>query len=191
MAIERDKILVDNLRESLNLYQRSLVWAMTAAAAFFIFSLSLGNPSMPSIPVLYGEVSRPVAWILALGLSFVLGILAASALGNANATLSRLSKLEGINQDVLDDILFYPSLATNANSVVRFGAVLFSPAAVLIGFSLEISREWSGGAHRNASWWVGLLIFVIIIAAPYVGIVIQVRQLARSRANNSFNRSAG
>jgi hypothetical protein len=187
MALERDEILADNLRESLNLYQRSLVWAMTAAAAFFIFSLSLGNPMMPSVPILYGELSRPIAWMIALGLSFVLGILAGSALGNANATLSRLSTLEGVKQDVLDDILLYPSLATNTNSLVRFGTILFSPVMVLIGFSLEISREWAGGAHRNPSWWLGLAIFVVIIAAPYVGIATQVRQLVGSWHNNSFN----
>ena len=114
MALERDNILVDNLRESLNLYQRSLVWAMTAAAVFFIFSLSLDNKTMRSVSILYGEVSRPIAWMLAMGFSFVLGLLAGSALVNAKATLSRLSKLEGVHHDVLDDILLYPSLATNA-----------------------------------------------------------------------------
>ena len=177
MALERDEILADNLRESLNLYQRSLVWAMTAGAAFFIFSLSLGNPMMPSVPILYGELSRPFAWTLALGLSWVLGILAVSALQNANAVLSRLSKLEGVNRDVLDDILLYPSLATTTNSLIRFGTIFFSPVVVLIGFSLEISREWAGGAHKNPSWWVGLAIFVVIITAPYVGIATQVRRL--------------
>ena len=34
MALEQDTILVENLRESLNLYQRSLVWAMTAVPSF-------------------------------------------------------------------------------------------------------------------------------------------------------------
>jgi hypothetical protein len=43
-----------------------------------------------------------------LGLSIVLGILAGWALGNAKANLSMVSKLEGVEQDVLDDILLYP-----------------------------------------------------------------------------------
>ena len=183
MAIERDMILIDNLRESLNLYQRSLIWAMTAAAAFFILSVNLGNPTMPSVPILYGELSRPVAWIVALGLSIVLGILAGSALGNAKANLSRVSKLEGVGQDVLDDILLYPSLATNSNGWVRVGTVLFSPVTVLIGFGLQISREWTGGAHRDPSWWVGLALFVVLIAAPYVVIASQVWQRVGSRSN--------
>jgi len=182
MALERDEILVGNLRESLNLYQRSLVWAMTAAAAFFIFSLSLGNATMPSVPILYGEVSRPVAWMLAMGLSFVLGLLAGSALVNAKATLSRLSKLEGVKPDVLDDILLYPSLATNAYKWIRIGTALFPPVVILIGFGLQVSREWSRVAHNNPIWWLSLALFVMIIGAPYVVIAIQVRELRRLAA---------
>jgi len=100
MALERDAILIENLRESLSLYQRSLVWAMTAGAAFFILSFSLADPKMPSIPVLYGELSRPVAWYVAFGLFFVLGILAGSALQNVEVTLSKMKEPK-IDQSVL------------------------------------------------------------------------------------------
>ena len=34
MALDHDVILVENFRESLDLYQRSLVWAMTASPQF-------------------------------------------------------------------------------------------------------------------------------------------------------------
>jgi hypothetical protein len=90
MAIDRDAVLVDNLRASLDLYQRSLVWAMTASAAFFVLTLGLGDPARPTISVLYGELSGLVAWLIALALFFVLGILAGWALRNAEAVLARM-----------------------------------------------------------------------------------------------------
>jgi hypothetical protein len=182
MALERDKILADNLRESLNLYQRSLVWAMTAAAAFFIITFSLRNPTAPSVSILYGELSRPAAWMLAFALSIVLGVLAGSALGNAKATLSRLSTVEGVNQDALDDILLYPSLATNANGWVRFGTILFSPVTVLIGFSVELNRELASGARMESETGLGIAFLIIIIAAPYISIAVQVKKLHRRAA---------
>ena len=59
MALDRDAILVDNLRGALDLYQRSLVWSMTAAAAFFVLTLSLGDPTFASVSVLYVQLSGP------------------------------------------------------------------------------------------------------------------------------------
>lgn len=83
MSLDRDAILLDNLRASLDLYQRSLVWAMTAAAAFFVLTLSLGD---------------------------------------------------------------------------------------LIAFAIELQREAASSAPRSAAWWLGLLMFVVLVAAPYAAI---------------------
>ena len=171
MALDHNVILVENFRESLNLYQRSLVWAMTAAAAFFMLTLSLRNPKLPSVSVLYGELSGPAAWFVALGLFFVLGILAASALRNAEAALGRLD----VESKVVEAVLLYPSLATNTNGFVRVGTVLFSPIVVLIAFGLELWREADGEVARDVWWWFGLALFVVLIAAPYLAIVSRVR----------------
>lgn len=174
MALDHDVILVENFRESLDLYQRSLVWAMTASSAFFVLTLSLGDSRFPSVSVLYGQLSGPAAWFVALGLFFVLGILAGSALQSAEAALARLK----VESKMTAAVLLYPSLATNSNGFVRVGTVLFSPIVVLIAFGLELWREWDGTIERDVWWWFGLLLFVVLIAAPYVGIASRVwRQL--------------
>ena len=170
MALDHDVILVENFRESLDLYQRSLVWAMTASSAFFVLTLSLGDAQLPSISVLYGKLSGPAAWFVALGLFFVLGILAGSALQSAEAALARLK----VELDMAAAILLYPSLATNSNGFVRVGTVLFSPIVVLIAFGLELWRESDGTVERDVWWWFGLLLFVVLIAVPYVGIASRV-----------------
>lgn len=166
MALDHDVILVENFRQSLDLYQRSLVWAMTAAAAFFVLTLSLGDSKLPSVPVPYGQLSGPAAWLVALGLFFVLGILAGSALRSAEAALAKLD----VQVKMVAAVLLYPSLATNTNGFVRIGTVLFAPIAVLIGFGLELRRESVGAIERDMSWWLALMLFVAVIAAPYLGI---------------------
>lgn len=173
MALERNTILADNLRESLNLYQRSLVWAMTASAAFFVLSVTLGDPVVPSVPVLYGKLSGPSAWFIALGLFFVLGILSGSALSNAELVLSELQRPTAgspgppLEPDVLNAILLYPSLATNANGWIRVGTVMFSPIIVLIAFGLELRRE-SASTSVDVFSWLRLIGLVALIAAPYL-----------------------
>ncbi len=165
MALDRDTILVDNLRGALDLYQRSLVWAMTAAAAFFVLTLSLGDPTFPTVSVLYGQLSGPAAWFIALALFLVLGVLAASALANAEAILTALEPEDELRRA----LLLYPSLATNPNGLVRIENVLSRPVAVLIGFGLELRRE-STGEPRAVAWWLGLALFVMLISAPYATI---------------------
>jgi hypothetical protein len=178
MALDRDAILVDNLRGALDLYQRSLVWSMTAAAAFFVLTLSLGDPKFPSVSVLYGQLSGPAAWFVALALFLVLGILATSALSNAEAILTRLSP----EPELLEALLLYPSLATNPNGFVRIGSVMFPPIAVLLGFGLELRREWTGEPH-DAAWWFGLALFVVLIGAPYAAIATRLWHRLGSRQN--------
>src|SRR5688572_14598739 len=136
MALDRDEILVANLRSSLDLYQRSLVWAMTAAAAFFVLTFSLGDPSS-RVSVLYGTVSGPAAWFIALALFFVLGVLAGSALRNAEAVIAEMH----VDDKVLAAALLHPSLATTANGFIRVGTVVFCPIIVWIAFGWELYRE--------------------------------------------------
>ena len=185
MALDHDVILVENFRESLDLYQRSLVWAMTASSAFFVLTLSLGDSRFPSVSVLYGQLSGPVAWFVALGLFFVLGILAGSALQSAEAALARLN----VESKMAAAILLYPSLATNSNGFVRVGTVLFSPIVVLIAFGLELRREWDGTVARDVWWWFALLLFLVLVAAPYVGIVVRVRNQLGSTGRNVMKRT--
>jgi len=54
MALSRDDILLDNIKEALALYQRSLVWATTAALSGGLITLRLRDPNPEPIPILFG-----------------------------------------------------------------------------------------------------------------------------------------
>ena len=177
MALDRDEILVANLRASLDLYQRSLVWAMTASAAFFVLTFRLGDPAS-TVSVLYGELSGPAAWFIALALFFVLGVLAGSALQNADAVVAEMR----VDEKVLTAALLYPSLATSANGFIRVGTVVFCPVVVWIAFGWELYRESATSLQRDMEFWLGVGLFGIVTAAPYAVIVTQVWQQVGSRA---------
>jgi hypothetical protein len=176
MALDRDAILVENLRSSLDLYQRSLVWAMTASAAFFVLTFSLSDPSS-SVTVLYGTLSGPAAWYIALALFFVLGVLAGSALRNAEAVIAAMR----VDHEVLRAALLYPSLATSGNGFIRIGTVVFCPLVVWIGFGWELYLEAATSARRGVEFWMGLAFFGLITAGPYAAIVTQVWHQVGSR----------
>ena len=125
--------------------------------------------------MLYGRLSGPAVWFIALGLFFVLGMLADSALINAEAVLAKL----GLEHDLLQAVLLYPSLATNPIDFVRIGTVAFSPLTVLAAFALELRRE-SGTFARGVEWWGGLLLFVGLVLLPYSDIA---RRVWRQRGS--------
>jgi hypothetical protein len=91
MPLERDKILVDNLLACLNLYQTSLVWALTAAVVFFLLTLCLRAPSQSTIPPFSTASNPTTAGLIALALCLVLGSLALTALHRAEAIFMKLS----------------------------------------------------------------------------------------------------
>jgi hypothetical protein len=181
MPLEREKILVDNLLACLNLYQRSLVWAMTASFAFFLLTLRLRDQSQPKVPMLYTEINLTTAWCLALALFFVFGGFALSALHRAEAILTKLNP----PTELREAILLYPSLATNQNILVRVGSVLLCPMALVTGIVIELrhgftreERSW-----KNQPWetWAGYLILSLIIIGVYGELARQVWQPFGSR----------
>ena len=88
MPLEREKILVDNLLACFNLYQNSIVWAMTASFAFFLLTLRLRAPSQPKVSLLYTEINLTTAWLIALALFLVFGGVALTALHRAEVILT-------------------------------------------------------------------------------------------------------
>jgi hypothetical protein len=166
MALNRDTILLENLRESLNFYQRSLVWGMTAAAAFVVITFSLDNPAAVSVQALYGELSRPAAWGIAFGLYYVLGFLAISYLRNVEVILLKMRTEPKIDIDVIETMLLYPSLATNSSWWVRVGSALVSPLAISIAFVIRLYIESTRGPLHKDLWWE-FPIIILVIAIPY------------------------
>ena len=181
MLLEREKILIDNLLACLNLYQRSLMWALTASCAFFLLTLRLRDPSQPKVPLLYTEINLAMAWCLALALFLVFGGFALSALHRAEAILTKLNP----PPELREAILLYPSLATNQNILVRAGSVLLCPLAIVTGIVIEL---WHGFTREELSWkhqpwetWGGYLILSLIIIGVYGGLARQVWQPFGSR----------
>ena len=130
MSLIKNEILLENLRKSLDFYNQSIVWSMTAAAVCLMLALTLRNTKSPpihvlygespSIHVLYGELSLSLAWGVAFASTFVLGILASSATGNVERILKKMS----VDDDIREAIMLYPSFATNSNGFVRIGTAL-------------------------------------------------------------------
>lgn len=169
MPLERDAILLDNLKGTLALYQRAVLWSMTAAAVFFLLSLRLGDPNRPPIQVLYGEISVPAAWGIALVLFFLLGGFALSMIRRAETVLAELSPSGAIRGAIQS----LPSLATIPNAFYRVGVVLFCPLAVFAAMALELRREWVGRSVGDvlSNSLGGLLMFAALVLALYLSIV--------------------
>jgi hypothetical protein len=170
MPLEREKILVDNLLACLNLYHTSLVWALTAAVAFFLLTLRLRALSPPTVPPLSPAINPTTAWLIALALCMVLGGMALMALHRAEAILMKLN----LSSELLEAILLYPSLATNQSFVVRVGAVLLCPLAIVAGIVRavwhELRREAGNWQNLHATLWGWYFLCSLVILAVYGGI---------------------
>lgn len=183
------QILVENFRECLRVYELYIAWAIAASFSCLLLSLrmkraaSATSPPQPQqppasvpsgilpsselmsirIPVLFGDVSVDTAWVIAIGLYFLLGIFALRAIERA------LSLINAFPPDIACALAQYPSVATEENVVLRLGAVLLPSALTVAAVTIEAVRE------RRALWsdkssWLGGLIILVIIFAPYVGL---------------------
>jgi hypothetical protein len=172
MSLEKDEILVENLRKALDFYQQAIVWSMTAASVCLLLSLRLRNPNSPPIEVLYSVVSVSFGWAVAFTATFVLGIVAWSAIQNVARIVGRMS----VEEDLREAVLMYPSFATNPNKLVRFGTALLPPFLGLIAFGIELINEshLPGGQpllHRSVDHWVGCIMALLMLFGPYGGII--------------------
>ena len=163
MPIEPEAIQIENIRACLDLYQRSIIWAMTASAALFLLSWRQFDQVQPRVHLLYTEVNLFAAYFVALALFFLIGGFALSAIRRAELILSKLNLPDEIQRAVF----FYPSLATNPNRFYRIGTVLFGPIAVLTAWGIEIYRTWgklvAANIAMNAILGLGLAAIVILI----------------------------
>ncbi|WP_433971890.1 hypothetical protein [Tunturiibacter lichenicola] len=172
MTLEKDEILVENLRRSLDFYQQAIVWSMTAASVCLLLSLRLRNPNSPPIEVLYGVVNVSFGWAVAFAATFVFGIVAWSAIENVARILGRMS----VEEDLREAVLMYPSFATNPNKWVRFGTALLPPFLGLVASGIELINEshLPGGQpllHRSMGQWVGCIMWLLVLFGPYEGII--------------------
>lgn len=173
MPIEREAILIDNIRACLDLYQRAIIWAMTASAALFLLSWHQFDPIRPQVLLLYTEMDLIAACLVALVLFFLIGGFAYSAIHRAELILSELKKPPIKLSDKMQEAIFlYPSLATNQNHLYRIGTVLFSPVAVLAAWGIEFYRTRGKPipADLETKAMIGFAVLFIIILIIYGGI---------------------
>lgn len=178
MAISKDAILLDNIKEALALYQRSLVWATTAALSGLLIAIRLREPTPEPIPVLSGTLSPPVAWAIAQALYLVFGALAFSAIRRYQLALTALNPSE----EIFQAINLYPSLATLPGRFFRLGSVFVPPLATGASWTIELLREHSTAPAPDRSWWIGMLVTALILLAPYWGILASLRELRQRHA---------
>jgi hypothetical protein len=170
MPVEREAILIENIRACLDLYQRSIIWAMTASAALFLLSWRQFDPIQPHVQVLYTEINLVAAYFVALVFFFLTGGLAHSAIHRAELILNELRKPPiSVSPEMQEAIFFYPSLATNKAGLYRIGSVLFCPVAVLTAWGIEIYRTWGKliAANLATKAMIGLILAVVVILSIY------------------------
>jgi hypothetical protein len=178
MTLSKDAILLDNIKEALALYQRSLVWATTAALSGLLLAIRLREPTPEPIPVLSGSLSAPVAWAVAQALYLVFGALAFSAIRRYQLALAALNPSE----DIFEAISLYPSLATLPGHFFRLGSVFIPPLATAASWTIELLREHSTSPPSDRNWWIGMFVVASILVAPYFGILASLRELRRRPA---------
>jgi len=175
MTISKDAILLENIKEALALYQRSLVWATTAALSGLLIAIRLREPTPEPIPILSGTLSAPIAWAIAQALYLVFGALAYSAIRRYQSALTALNPAE----DILNAIRLFPSLATLPGRFFRLGSVLVPPLATGASWTIELLREHSTSPSSDWSRWVGMLVTACLLLAPYLGILASLREVRR------------
>ncbi len=177
MPIERDAILLDNIKEALALYQRSLVWGTTAALSGLLIAIRLREPAPEPIPVLSGALSAPLAWAIAQALYVVFGALALSAIRRYKAALAALRP----TPDILEAIRLYPSLATLPGRFFRLGSVLVPLLATGGSWAVELLREHSKSTSSadDGPFWIGLLVTTLVLVSPYLAILVSLKDVRK------------
>jgi len=163
MSVARDDILLQNVYESLALYQRSLVWATTAALSgcLLVFKLRDSNPA--PVEVLYASITAPTAWLVAQAVYLIFGFLAGAAIRQYRAALEALDPPD----DVREAIGMYPSLATLPGGFFCYGSALLAPIATVVSWILEVRRE--GGIHEQP--FLAVPILAALLLGPYIDIL--------------------
>ncbi len=173
MSLSRDEILLDNIKEALALYQRSLVWATTAALSGGLITLRLRDKDPEPIPILVGTLSAPIAWFLAQVIYVVFGALAFGALERYRRSLEELNP----TREIFRAIQLFPSLATLQGRFFRLGSVLLPLGATYASWIVEMIRE--GPQPFNADLVFGGIFVAAILLAPYAAILSLLRTLRK------------
>ena len=181
MSISRDQILVDNVKASLDLYQRSLTWGITASLSAMLIAWRLRQGVGPSVSLLTTQVSASTAILIALGLNILFGFLAHYALQRYLTAWDSLSPTFAEDPKLLEAIMLNPSLATSPPGF-RIGSALVPPLATIAVWIIEIPHLRQ--IMPDFDWFTYSFILLVLIS-PYLAIVWAVRRLPRVRGSQN------
>lgn len=169
---ESDKILTDNLKETLRQLQSYVIWGIGSSLSFLILSLSdfRSMNVTVALPGSFVPVSADFAKIIAVSIYWVAGALASYAHERAERIASRL------NPELLDATLTFPSVATEYYPGVRALAALIPSGFILAG----LISSW-----RKSEGELGLRIFLTaILLVPYITLFIELIVLPTKLKSN-------
>jgi len=175
MSISRDQILLDNVKASLDLYQRSLTWGITASLSAALLALRLRSGTGPSVSLLTTQISAGPAMLIAIGLTLLFGAFAYFALRRYIEAMEGLSPNFSEDATLLNAILLNPSLATS-NRFFSIGSALVPIFVTIFTWIIDIPRERQ---DTSGSDWVGYFIWMLVFIAPYASIVLTLVRLPR------------
>jgi hypothetical protein len=161
MNSELEKILLENLKQSLIQYQNYLIGGLVAAILFFLLSRSTAPTAKLSVGIGSIEANIKHALYFSFCLYWISGALASYALENANRIGLKLQH----NEPLLKAAITYPSLATEIHPGIRVIAGIL-PALIMVYSFLTVKGTTS----------LEKIFMLIIIAAPYLTITIELVQ---------------
>jgi hypothetical protein len=178
---ELEKILIENLKESLSKLQTYLIWGIGAALSFLLLSVSnLGTATVAiPLPGALTTVNTTFARLIALAIAWFAGALATYTY---ERTVRIVSKMKS-SPEVVRAILSYPSVVTEIYPGVRLMAAIIPAAFILFGFISVWNNIETGFMGR-----VFLMFFALI---PYFTLAVELitlplpidRPILRSETN--------
>ncbi len=174
LEMEVTKILVENFRESVHLYEKCILWAFGTSASSVLIVIqmrSLGDTAIQGahVELLFSQIGLHTAWLLTLPIYFVLGLYAMFTVEKAH------NIIELFDPDIRTAVKYYPSFATEKNKLFRLGAPILGVVLMLSSLISEFVREglpkW-----RETFGWAGGFVVAFILFAPYSAIWWELRQ---------------
>ena len=160
-------IMVENFRECLRSYQRSIVWTATASFVFFLFAFDLAEGRVVNTG--WTEIPIWAAWGLALLAYAIFSWHAMTCLDRAAGALTYFLD----RPRHLEALCKFPSLATHPNRFARLGLVVISPLLLLAGLLVRLGYE---GSLDDGWTWLGVALFTLPIVAIPVTIASRLRR---------------
>lgn len=175
---DAEKILVDNLKESLHQLQRYMVFGLGSSLFLLVLVWSTRNRLSGEVSIklpgewLPGPVSLPIAAAIVLSTYWISGMLATIVVSRANHIVEllkdslRLSSEDLSNSSkLLEAVLTYPSIPTTRVHGPRLGLALLPPIFIAVASLMSELRP-------NSYWRVvGLAMLVL----PYIVLAVQLK----------------